>query len=66
MGVKAILLRCAGYDSVDLEKAKELDMPVLRVPSYSPEAVAEHAAALLLAVNRKVHLANNRTKKIQL
>lgn len=63
MGVKAILLRCAGYDSVDLEKAKELDMPVLRVPSYSPEAVAEHAAALLLAVNRKVHLANNRTKK---
>ncbi len=62
-GVKAILLRCAGFDSVDLEKAKGLDMPVLRVPAYSPEAVAEMAATLLLAVNRKVHLAYTRTTK---
>lgn len=62
IGVKAILLRCAGFDSVDLEKAKELDMPVLRVPAYSPSAVAEHAVALLLAVNRKIHLGSSRTK----
>ena len=62
-GVKAILLRCAGFDSVDLEKAKELDIPVLRVPAYSPEAVAEFAVTLLLAINRKVHLGYNRTKK---
>lgn len=62
-GIKAILLRCAGFDSVDLEKAKELDLPVLRVPAYSPEAVAEFAVTLLLAVNRKVHLGYNRTKE---
>lgn len=63
IGVKAILLRCAGFDSVDLEKARELNMPVLRVPAYSPEAVAEFAVTLLLAVNRKVHLGYNRTKE---
>lgn len=62
-GVKAILLRCAGFDSVNLEKAKELDIPVLRVPAYSPEAVAEFAVTLLLAINRKVHLGYNRTKE---
>lgn len=62
IGIKAILLRCAGFDSVDLERAKEINMPVLRVPAYSPPSVAEHAVALLLAVNRKIHLANNRTK----
>ena len=62
-GIKAILLRCAGFDSVDLEKAKELNIPVLRVPAYSPESVAEFAMTLLLAVNRKVHLGYNRTKK---
>ncbi|NLJ58143.1 MAG: 2-hydroxyacid dehydrogenase [Tissierellia bacterium] len=62
-GVKTILLRCAGFDSVDLEKARELNMPVLRVPAYSPEAVAEFAVTLLLAVNRKVHLGYNRTKE---
>jgi len=62
VGVKAILLRCAGFDSVDLEKAKELGIPVLRVPAYSPESVAEYAVGLLLTVNRKIHLAYNRTK----
>ena len=62
VGCKVILLRCAGFDSVDLAKAKELGIPVLRVPAYSPEAVAELAAGLLFAVNRKIHLANNRTK----
>lgn len=61
-GVKLLLLRCAGFDSVDLKKAKELELPVLRVPAYSPASVAEFAATLLLAVNRKVHLGYNRTQ----
>ncbi len=56
-GVKLILLRCAGYNNVDLAAAKELGITVMRVPGYSPEAVAEHAAALLQAVNRKIHKA---------
>lgn len=60
-GIKVILLRCAGFDSVDLAKAKEYSIPVLRVPGYSPESIAEHAAALLQTVNRKTHLAYNRT-----
>lgn len=62
-GVKVILLRCAGFDSVDLAKAKECGLPVLRVPSYSPDSVAEHAIALLQTVNRKTHLGFNNTKK---
>lgn len=62
-GIQVILLRCAGFDSVDLAKAKELGLPVLRVPSYSPTAVAEHAVALLQTVNRKTHLGYNRTVK---
>lgn len=61
-GVKLIALRCAGYDNVDLAKAEELGMTVVRVPAYMPEAVAEHAVALLLAVNRKIHRAYNRTR----
>ena len=55
--VKLILLRCAGYNNVDLKAAKEYGINVLRVPAYSPEAVAEHAVALALAVNRKIHKA---------
>lgn len=55
--VKLILLRCAGYNNVDLKAAKEYGITVLRVPAYSPEAVAEHAVALALAVNRKIHKA---------
>lgn len=62
LGVKAILLRCAGYNNVDLKAAEECGIPVLRVPSYSPSAVAEHAAALLLAVNRKIPRAYCRTR----
>lgn len=54
-GVQLILLRCAGYNNVDLEAASEKGMTVLRVPGYSPEAVAEHAMALALAVNRHIH-----------
>ena len=56
-GVRLILMRCAGYNNVDLEKAKECDIKVLRVPGYSPEAVAEHAMALALTANRHIHKA---------
>ncbi len=54
-GVKLILMRCAGYNNVDLQTAEECGMTVMRVPGYSPEAVAEHAMALAMAVNRKLH-----------
>jgi D-lactate dehydrogenase len=55
VGVRLILMRCAGYNNVDEDAAKEYHMTVLRVPGYSPEAVAEHAMALALAVNRHLH-----------
>lgn len=57
MGVKLILMRCAGFNNVDLEEAKKLGITVMRVPSYSPEAVAEHAMALVLTANRHMHKA---------
>ncbi|AMJ42228.1 2-hydroxyacid dehydrogenase [Anaerotignum propionicum] len=63
LGIKVLLLRCAGFDSVDLAAAKECGLPVLRVPAYSPESVAEQGAALLMAVNRKTHLAYERSTK---
>lgn len=56
-GVKLILLRCAGYNNVDLKTAKECGITVMHVPAYSPEAVAEHALALAFAVNRHIHKA---------
>lgn len=56
-GVKLILLRCAGYNNVDLAAAKEKGITVMHVPAYSPEAVAEHALALAFAVNRHIHKA---------
>ena len=62
IGIKAILLRCAGFDSVDLAVAKENGLPVLRVPAYSPESVAEQGAVLLMAVTRKSHLSYERTR----
>ncbi|EQC39718.1 D-lactate dehydrogenase [Saprolegnia diclina VS20] len=62
IGVKAVLLRSAGFDMVDLAAAKNLDMPILNVPSYSPYAVAEHAAGLMMTLNRKYHRAYNRTR----
>lgn len=55
VGVKCILMRCAGFNNVDIKTAKEKGITVLRVPAYSPEAVAEHAMALALAVNRHIH-----------
>ncbi len=54
-GVHLVLMRCAGFNNVDLETAKELGIKVFRVPGYSPEAVAEHAMMLALAANRHVH-----------
>lgn len=56
-GVKVILMRCAGYNNVDLKEAARHRIPVLRVPGYSPEAVAEHAMALALTANRHTHKA---------
>lgn len=57
IGIKLILMRCAGFNNVDLNRAHEAGMTILRVPGYSPEAVAEHAITLALAVNRHVHKA---------
>ena len=65
MNVKAILLRSAGYNNVDV-KAAEDKIVILRVPSYSPEAVAEFAMALLLTVNRLTHKAYNRTREFNM
>ncbi len=62
-GVSLILLRCAGFNNVDLKKAKELGFGVLRVPGYSPEAVAEHAMALALACNRRLYKAYNKVRE---
>ncbi len=56
-GVKLILLRCAGFNNVDIQRAREKGITVLRVPNYSPEAIAEHALALAFAVNRHIHKA---------
>lgn len=53
--VKLILMRCAGYNNIDLDAAAKCGMTILRVPGYSPEAVAEHAMALAMAVNRHIH-----------
>ncbi|HVZ96904.1 MAG TPA: 2-hydroxyacid dehydrogenase [Chitinophagaceae bacterium] len=62
-GVKIIALRCAGFNNVDLEAAKQYNIHVCRVPAYSPEAVAEHALALILTLNRKTHKAYNRVRE---
>ncbi|MDD3402157.1 MAG: 2-hydroxyacid dehydrogenase [Hespellia sp.] len=62
-GIRLILLRCAGFNQVDLETAKECGITVMRVPGYSPEAVAEHAAALVLSACRRIHKAYNRVRE---
>lgn len=62
-GVQMIAMRCAGFNNVDLPAAKEFGIPVVRVPSYSPHAVAEHAVALCLTLNRKIHRAYNRVRE---
>ena len=63
-GVKQLALRCTGFNNVDLAAAKDLKLTVTRVPIYSPYAVAEHAIALLLTLNRKVHRAFNRVREL--
>lgn len=62
-GVRLILMRCAGFNNVDLEKAEEKGITVMRVPGYSPEAVAEHAMALALTANRHTHKAYVRVRE---
>ncbi|TDY20019.1 D-lactate dehydrogenase [Paraburkholderia sp. BL6665CI2N2] len=61
-GTRLLALRCTGFNNVDLEAAARLGIKVVRVVTYSPNSVAEHAVALLLAINRKVHRAYNRTR----
>jgi D-lactate dehydrogenase len=63
-GVKLVALRCTGFNNVDVAAAKALNVKVTRVPVYSPYAVAEHAIALLLTLNRKVHRAFNRVREM--
>jgi D-lactate dehydrogenase len=60
---KLVALRCAGYNNVDLIAAGELGIPVVRVPAYSPEAVAEHTVALILALNRKIYRAYRQVRE---
>ena len=62
-GINTILLRCAGFNNVDLVAAKAHNIKVLRVPAYSPEAVAEHCVALMLTLSRKTHKAYNRVRE---
>ncbi len=63
-GVGLVLLRCAGFNNVDLPAARALGLAVTRVPAYSPHAVAEHSVALLLTLNRKIHRAYNRVREL--
>jgi len=62
LGIKYIAMRCAGFNNIDLFCAKQLGMIIVRVPAYSPEAVAEHAIALLMTLNRRTHKAYQRTR----
>ena len=61
-GTHVVALRCTGFNNVDLAAAEQLGIKVVRVVNYSPYSVAEHAVGLLLAVNRKIHRAYNRTR----
>jgi D-lactate dehydrogenase len=61
-GIRYLALRCAGYNNVDVAAAAALGITVVRVPAYSPNAVAEHTIALVLALNRKIHRAYNRVR----
>jgi D-lactate dehydrogenase len=62
LGVKGVVLRCAGFNNVDLPAAHRLGLPILRVPAYSPHAVSEHTVALVLALDRHLHRAYNRVR----
>ncbi|HSC55241.1 MAG TPA: 2-hydroxyacid dehydrogenase [Phnomibacter sp.] len=63
IGIKMIALRCAGFNNVDLQAAAAHNIRVVRVPAYSPHAVAEHAVALMMGLNRKTHKAYNRVRE---
>jgi len=62
-GINLVILRCAGFNNVDLAAAEQLGMTVVRVPAYSPYAVAEHTVGLMLSLNRKIHRAYNRVRE---
>jgi D-lactate dehydrogenase len=62
-GVGLVALRCAGFNQVDLAAAARLGIDVVRVPAYSPHAVAEHTVGLILALNRRLHRAHNRVRE---
>lgn len=62
-GTRHIALRCAGYNNVDMQVAEQLEFTVTRVPAYSPQAVAEHTLALILALARRLHKAYNRVRE---
>jgi len=63
LGVRLVAFRCAGFNNLDMEAAKALGLTVVRVPAYSPYAVAEHTVALLMTLNRKIHRAFNRVRE---
>lgn len=62
-GTRLVALRCAGFNNVDLAAAEKLGVPVVRVPAYSPHAVAEHTVGLILTLNRNIHRAYNRVRE---
>ncbi len=61
--IRLLLMRCAGFNNVDLDTAKKYGIRIMRVPGYSPESVAEHAMALALASNRRLHKAYNKVRE---
>jgi D-lactate dehydrogenase len=63
VGVRLVALRCAGFNNVDLKAAEKLGLSVVRVPAYSPYAVAEHTVGLILALNRRIHRAHRRVRE---
>jgi D-lactate dehydrogenase len=63
LDIKVIVLRSAGFNNVDIESAKANNIKILRVPAYSPQAVAEHAVALILTINRKTHKSYNQVRE---
>src|SRR5262252_2897447 len=63
-GVELVLIRATGFNNIDVQSAKDFKLTVTRVPVYSPYAVAEHAVALLLTLNRKIHRAFNRVREL--
>ena len=63
LGVRLVTLRCAGFNQVDVPAAARLGLPIVRVPEYSPHAVAEHAVGLVLMLDRRLHKAFNRVRE---